>query len=79
LKEEVGNTDMSSISSVIKSRKKIWGGGHGWGDEKNITHSWSCALLEKPLVVQLLKNFPVFYGNRRFITTFTRALHWPLS
>jgi hypothetical protein len=28
---------------------------------------------------QLLKNFPVFYGTRRFITVFTRALHWPLS
>jgi hypothetical protein len=26
--------------------------------------------------VQLLKNFPAFYGTRRFITVFTRALHW---
>jgi hypothetical protein len=25
--------------------------------------SWNCALLEKPPVVQLLKNFPVFYGT----------------
>jgi hypothetical protein len=24
--------------------------------------------------VQLLKNFPAFYGSRRFITMFTRAL-----
>jgi hypothetical protein len=30
-------------------------------------------------VVQLLKNFPAFYGMRRFITVFTRALHWSLS
>jgi hypothetical protein len=30
-------------------------------------------------VPQLLKNFPKFYGSRRFITIFTRALHWPLS
>jgi hypothetical protein len=39
--------------------------------------SW--ALLEKPPVAQLLKNFPAFYGTRRFITVFTRALHWSLS
>jgi hypothetical protein len=40
--------------------------------------SWSWDLLEKPPVVQLLKNFPTFYGARRFITVFTRALHWSL-
>jgi hypothetical protein len=33
----------------------------------------------EPPVVQLLKNFPEFYGTRRFITIFTRALHWSLS
>jgi hypothetical protein len=43
------------------------------------THSWSWALLEKPPIVQPLKNFPAFYGTRRFITMFTRALHWSLS
>jgi hypothetical protein len=41
------------------------------------TRSW--ALLEKLPIVQPLKNFPVFYGTRRFITAFTRALHWSLS
>jgi hypothetical protein len=30
-------------------------------------------------ILQLLKNFPAFYGNRRFMTVFTRALHWSLS
>jgi hypothetical protein len=30
-------------------------------------------------VVQLLNNFPVFYGTRRLITAFTSALHWSLS
>jgi hypothetical protein len=25
------------------------------------------------------KNFPAFYGTQRFITVFTRALHWSLS
>jgi hypothetical protein len=29
--------------------------------------------------VQLLKNSPAFYGTRRFITVFTRALHWSRS
>jgi hypothetical protein len=29
--------------------------------------------------VQLLKNFPAFYGTRRFITAFTSAVHWSLS
>jgi hypothetical protein len=41
--------------------------------------SWSWALIEKPSVVQLLKKFPAFYGTQRFITLFTRALHWSLS
>jgi hypothetical protein len=35
------------------------------------------ALLEKPPVVYLLKNLP--YETRRFITVFTRSLHWSLS
>jgi hypothetical protein len=37
------------------------------------------SLLEKLPVVQLLKNFPAFYGTRRFIIVFTRALQWFLS
>jgi prolipoprotein diacylglyceryltransferase len=44
-----------------------------------ITHSGSWALLEKLPVMQLLKNFPTFYGTRRFIIEFTRALQWSLS
>jgi hypothetical protein len=36
----------------------------------------SKALLEKPPVAQLLKNFLIFYGTRTFITVFTRAFHW---
>jgi hypothetical protein len=39
-----------------------------------VSHSWTWALLEKPPIVLLLKNFPAFYG-----TVFTRALHWSLS
>jgi hypothetical protein len=41
-----------------------------------LTHLRSWALLEKLPIVQQLKNFPAFYGTRRFITVFTRALHW---
>jgi hypothetical protein len=41
--------------------------------------SCSWAFVEKPSVVQLLKNDPAFYGTRRFITVFTRALHLSLS
>jgi hypothetical protein len=43
------------------------------------THSQTSVLFENPSIVQLLKNFPIFYGTRRFITVFTRALHWSLS
>jgi hypothetical protein len=39
--------------------------------EHSLTHSWSWALLEKLPIVQLLENFPTFYGTRRFITAFT--------
>jgi NAD(P)-dependent dehydrogenase (short-subunit alcohol dehydrogenase family) len=34
--------------------------------------------LELP-IMQLLKNFPAFYGTWNFITVFTRAHHWSLS
>jgi hypothetical protein len=44
-----------------------------------LTHSWNWALLEKPLVVQLFKNFPAFYGTHRFITVLARTFHWSLS
>jgi hypothetical protein len=42
-------------------------------------HLWSWVLLQKPRILQLLKNFPKFYGTWWFITVFTRALHWFLS
>jgi hypothetical protein len=45
----------------------------------SLTHSWSWALLEKLPTVQPFKKFPAFYRTRRFITMFTRALHWSLS
>jgi hypothetical protein len=32
--------------------------------------------LDSPPLVQLVKKFPTLYGTRRFVTVFTRALHW---
>jgi hypothetical protein len=43
------------------------------------TYLWNWALLEKRPIVQALKRYPAFYGTRRFITVFTRALQWSLS
>ena len=40
---------------------------------------WSRVLLEKLTGLQLVKKFPAFYGNRRFITVFTSARHMSLS
>ena len=34
---------------------------------------WSRVLLEKLLVLQLIKKFPAFYGTRKFITVLTSA------
>jgi hypothetical protein len=40
---------------------------------------WSIVLVEKLNGLQLIKNFPSFYGTRRFITAFTTARHLSLS
>ena len=40
---------------------------------------WSGILLEKLTGSQLVKKFPVFYGTRKSITTFTSARHLSLS
>jgi hypothetical protein len=49
-----------------------------WTHSPHLTHSWSWAFLKKLPTVQPFKDFPAFYGTRRFITAFTRALHWSL-
>jgi hypothetical protein len=41
--------------------------------------SWSRVLPKTLIVFQLVKIFAAFYGNRRFVTVFTRARHWSLS
>jgi hypothetical protein len=50
-----------------------------WATSHSFSHSWSWTLLNKLPIVQLLKNFTAFYGTRKFITVFTRALHLSLS
>jgi hypothetical protein len=50
-----------------------------WNNTYQLTYLWSRALLEEKPNLQLLTNFPEFYGTWRFITVFTRALHWSLS
>jgi len=37
------------------------------------------AVLEQLIVTQLVKKSHAFYGNRRFITVFTRTRNWCLS
>jgi hypothetical protein len=44
----------------------------------NVT-PWSKVLLEKLTVPQLVKIFPAFYGNRRFITAFITSRHLSIS
>jgi hypothetical protein len=39
---------------------------------------WIRVVLENLIVTDLVKKLPTFYGNRRFITVFTRARHWSL-
>jgi hypothetical protein len=41
--------------------------------------SWSSVLFENLTVAQIVKNFPAFYGIRKFITVFTTARNSPLS
>jgi hypothetical protein len=40
---------------------------------------WCRILFEKLIVTQLVKNIPLSYRTRKFITVFTKARHWTLS
>jgi hypothetical protein len=49
-----------------------------WRSVKKLTNEptpWGRALLEKLTVTQIVKKFQAFYGNRRFITMFTKDSH----
>jgi hypothetical protein len=60
-----------------ESNQRINKTAHNWA--ARAVCIWSWASLEKPPVVQLLKNFPTYYGTRRFITVFTTTLLFSLS
>jgi hypothetical protein len=65
--------------STVMHRILAWKPKGSVSSRYSLTRSWSWALLVKPPTVQLLRNFPAFYETRRFMTVFTRALHWSLS
>jgi len=44
-----------------------------------LTHCLEQSLLETLTCSELVKNFPEFYGTRKFITAFASALHLSLS
>lgn len=39
----------------------------------------STVLVEKLIVILLVKKLPTFYAVRRFVTAFTKAVHWTIS
>ena len=45
----------------------------------SILTPWCRVLLDQLTGLQLVKNFPAFYGNRRFITALTSVRHLSLS
>jgi hypothetical protein len=45
---------------------------HGRIPYRNCLIPWCSVLLEKPPIAQLLTNFSILYGIRRFVTVFTR-------
>jgi hypothetical protein len=73
----------SNVAFVSMCRCTLLRTGEKWRPLVNMLINppvtWSWALLEEPPNLQLFKNFPAFYGTRRLITMFIRALHWPLS
>ena len=52
---------------------------HNGGKNIYLLTPWCRVLLEKLTGLQLVKKFPAFYGNRRFITALTSVRHLSLS
>jgi hypothetical protein len=55
----------------------FWGHGINKGNKIQLSEqwppvmkltSWSCVLVDKPPITQILEHFPTFYGTQRFIT-----------
>jgi hypothetical protein len=76
-------TRLAQVPSILQHYNKSWEGrmlpSHDSVYFLRLTNYMSWVPLAKPPVAQLFKNFPTFYGNRRFIIVFTRALYWSLS
>ena len=69
-----------NIGSYIWHASYIrWSGGVLGRGTTFLLTPWSRDLFEKLNGVQLVKKFPGFYGNRRFITAFTSVRHLSLS
>jgi hypothetical protein len=47
-------------------------------EKKSEQNVYSRGIFEQPVVAQLIKIFPDFYGTRKIITVFTTACHWSL-
>jgi hypothetical protein len=64
------------IYSAWAYRQETWRMSRQW--KITLLTAWD-RVLEKLIVAQVVKNFPVFYVTRRFITVFIRTCHWTLS
>jgi len=62
-------------------RMQISGQWFNFRPTRNVNEPTPCGriLVEKLTATQRVKIFLASYGTRRFITAFSRALHWPLS
>jgi hypothetical protein len=65
--EVLQNDHESQMHSAVKTSHII-----------NLT-AGSRVLVEKLLITQIIKMFPIFYGTQRFNTVFTRDCQWTLS
>jgi hypothetical protein len=71
---------------ITNRRRRPWRQLNTWQSRNtgltNLSNSLSpCStvLVEKLIITQVVKKFSAFYGNRKFITTFTKAHRRPLS
>jgi hypothetical protein len=71
--------DMLQVSAHAMPNARIIRISEGWVRHVAEPTPWTRVLLQKPPVAQLLKNFPIYYGTRSFITVFIRVLHRFLS
>jgi hypothetical protein len=71
------------IDRVEEGRSSVQNIGFGWAmvwvvtaeDCSEIISQWNRILLQKPIVTQLIKNLPAFYGKWHIMVSM-RDLHW---